>query len=179
MPDAYGIHEGRFVQELVAASAANATAVGIGVTVPEGKIWTILCAEYHPSVAETKYVHFNLVTRAINTYVITEPVSVALTAARGWPLLREGMELKLFPGESVQAVRDSATAGSSMVIAMRFLESDLPYYEYEEPQKKVVKVLRGHGSVYRSSGGISTGGTGGTSGPVERGGGGRGNPQPV
>lgn len=131
--DAYDLHEARFVQIRSASSAAGGLSVGIG-PVPEGKIWTILCAGYYPSVSETKVVWYALYTQTIN-FPVTVPQSWAATGEQ-YPALTEGMELKLYPGEYLYVYRASATAGSTMTLNVRFIESDMPLYEYVEPQER-------------------------------------------
>jgi uncharacterized membrane protein YgcG len=177
MPEAYELHEGRYIQEYVVSSAANAVLLQ-GNIVPAGKVWTILSACYFPSAAETKIIEYSVIARSSSRNAISIPVSILLDATMRLPLLTEGMELKIFPGESLYVARDSATAGSTMTLIVRFIEADLPFYAYEEPQKKVVKVSQKHGSVYRSGGGISEHGTP-SSGHGTPGGGGGGGPEPV
>lgn len=70
---------------------------------------------------------------------MTVPASIALdpsTIVLG--ALTEGTELKLFPGERLGARRIAATAGSTMYILLRFIETDLAYY-VEEDQHKVLR----------------------------------------
>ena len=177
--DAYELHEGRFLQSRGAASAANAVSVSVG-PVPAGKVWTFLAGSYHPSVAETKTAYwliYNPVTG--DEFPVTQPIAIALAALIPLPLVTMGMELKLYPGEFLFVRRDSATAGSTMDIHTRMIESDLPYYSYEEPQNKVVRKVQQHGQVYRSSGAISQ--VGGGAGPSSHGGssGGGGTSEPV
>jgi hypothetical protein len=177
MPEAYDLHDARFLMEAVANSAANAVYLAMPV-VPEGKIWTVLSASYNPDVAETKICWFVIVSRGGNNHPVTQPVSILLNPAT-LPALTMGMELRLYPGERIQIFRDSATAGSAMYLRLRYIETDLPYYSYEEPLKKVVRVSQRHGAVYRSTGGISPGGGGGGGGGVPPEGGGGGEPQPI
>jgi len=176
--DAYDLHEARFIQCPLIQSGANATDVFSG-PVPAGKVWTVLCANYYPSAAETKTIQIGILSGTGYFFPTRVPQSIALSATLFYPLLTEGMELKLYPGEKLGVYRDSATAGSTMGLIMRFIESDLPFYSYEEPQNKVVRQTFKRGSVYRASGGgISEGGKTGTGIP-DGGGGGRGGPKPV
>ncbi len=175
--DAYELHEARFVQEYAATSAANGLTLDTPV-VPAGKVRTIISASLGPSVNETQVVGFQIIGRSTYQHTVTVPVSIALTVAYMFPFLTEGMECKLFPGEKLRAFRGAATAGSTISLNVRFIESDLPFYSYEEPLNKVVKAGQKHGSQYRSSGGISIGGGGasGSGGPSGGGGGHSGEP---
>ena len=172
--DAYEIHEARFLQVYIVASAANAVQLAMSPVVPRGKIWTVLAASVWPSVAETKQVSFAIYNGA-TAFGINIPQSLPLSSSIVLGMLAAGMEIKLFPGESLYAYRDSATTGSTMHSNLRFIETVLPYYSYEEPLKKVVKQSHRHGSVYLSTGSISPGGGGGGHPPAEGGG---GEPQP-
>jgi len=172
--DAWELHEARLIQEPVALSAVDAVSIA-SLVVPTGKIWTILSARYGPSATETRTVQFGLITRAGSFQPVRAPVSIALGAVIYYPLLTEGMELKIFPGEKVSVSRDVATAGSTMLLLLRLIETDLPYYSYTEPLAKVVDQARKHGSVYRATGGVAVGGGGG--GRPEGGGG--GGPKPI
>jgi len=177
-PDAYALHEARLLQEFVRTSAVVATTVFSDV-VPAGKVWTILSASYYPDASEAKYIYFFVQGRSSAQYPITIPQTITLSPTRPFPAVTEGMEIKLFPGEYLGVTRDSATAGSSMVIRIRYIENDLPYYAYEEPLKKIVNTAKQHGSQWRAGGGISTGGPGGSPGSIPHGGGGGGVPPPV
>jgi len=135
--DAYELHEARLIQEATKTSAANALYL-LGTVVPAGKVWTILAAAYSPAVVETKVVQWSVVGKSGWQYAIQIPQSFAAIAAltRTFPLITEGLELKLYPGECLRIDRDSATAGSQMTIYYRFIETDLPLYEYIEPQER-------------------------------------------
>jgi len=179
MPEAYELHEARFIQTKLVNSAANALYAEVG-PVPAGKVWTILCAAGFPSVDETQTVWMAIFIPVGGlTFPITTPASMALkmTPPIFRPGVTEGMEIKLYPGEYLRAYRGSATAGSSIYIAVRYIESDLPFYSYEEPQNKVVRQTFKRGSVYRASGGGISERGGGSGGPS--GGGGGGGPKPV
>lgn len=128
MPDSYSVHELRLAQEYLLASAADQDAVGL-TAVPSGIIRTILQASLNPSVAETKIVWFTVQTKAGYTYPITVPTSVALTTVVTYPLLTQGLELKLLPGDILRANRDSHTAGSTITLIVRYLDSTMPLYE--------------------------------------------------
>jgi len=177
MPDAYEVYEGRFIQLSTASSAVAATTIS-SLPVPAQKVMTILAGGYYPDAAETKIVSMNIATASGSSYPIAYPVSILLNTVSRFPVVTEGMELKLFPGEYIYVTRDSATAGSIMVLQLRFVLNDLPYYAYKDPLSPTVEVNRKHGSVYRSSGGISQGGSssvpGGNLGQGKTGG-----PQPV
>lgn len=164
MPDAYTITESRFVQQQTITSAAGDVSL-VDYAVPAGKVWTILQAGYTPSAGETKVVQW-FIRRAGVNYPITLPTSIALTTITAWPAVTEGMELKLFPGEQLYVSRDSATAGSTMTLFKRYIETDLPLYEYVDPQEqlRISKFRRGiiGGAVSPQSGGrpSSLGGVG-------------------
>jgi len=177
--DAYQLHEARLLQEKVSYSGIAGLYAAVG-PVPAGKVWAILSASYSPDAAETRSVWFTIYSRASFNYAVTRPQSIALSGSIPFPMVTEGMELNLFPGETLRVYRDVATAGSVMALFVRFVESDLPFYAYDEPLKRTVVTARKHGSQYRSTGGISTGGGGGMS-PVGHGssGGGGGGSEPV
>jgi hypothetical protein len=171
--DAYDLHEGRFIQEPVTLSAADALSIS-SLVVPPGKVWTILSARYNPSATETRTVQFGILTKGGSFQPIRVPVSVALGVAIYYPLLTEGMEFKIYPGERIQAVRDVATAASTMLLLMRLIETDLPYYSYEDPLKKIIAQPFKHGSIFRGARPSVSGGGGGR--PE---GGGGGGPKPI
>jgi hypothetical protein len=172
MPEAYDLHEARFIQYLSYTTAVNGTLVLLG-PVPSGKVWTILSGSLYPSVNETQSFWWGIRNPAGTYFQITTPTSLNLNTgatAFGCPILREGMEIKLYPGEYLTGHRSSNTAGSTLSGYIRFIESDLPFYSYSEPLKKVVEASKTHGSVYRNTGGISTGGSGTSGGSIVRGG---------
>jgi len=182
VPEAYELHDGRFILDKTFTSAANAVVVDgasfPGGRVPEGKVWTILSGSYNPSALETRTVFWLILSRGSNLFPITQPVAIALSGSILLPLLTMGMEIKLFPGEWLRVTRDAATAGSTMTMILRIIESDLPFYSHEEPLKKIVKQAQRRGSVYRSSGGISIGGGMPGGGHGGEGGGGGGGAEP-
>lgn len=172
MPDAYGIQEARFIQVLFATSAAGALVQAIG-PVPAGKIWTVLQAFATNSVGaggETKYYWFAVSGDGSIYYPVTRPVSqvVDSTVAQYFPMLQEGLELKLWPHDYLAVRRDSATAGSTLSIYARIIETDMPLYTYDEPQI-VKRMTQARSSVLqRMGGGIGRGS--GAAGPVMPGG---------
>lgn len=169
MPDAYETHDARLVQETTIISAADALYVQSD-PVPANKVWTILSATYTPSVAETRVCCFERWGRSGNRYPVNFPQSIALDPSvivLGFPT--DTMELKLWPGERFGARRAAATAGSTMYLLIEWVETDLPLYEYIEPQIKK-RVARAASDVRRVLGGM--GGGGGASSPPARGGGG-------
>ena len=176
MSEAYKNEEIRLIQERVSTSAADALYINIG-TVPEGKIWTVTCFGYRPSVAETQVVSFQKVTRAGTTMALLNPISLNLNPAYA-TFIEQGMSYQLFPNEYIFARRVAATGGSTMSLWMQFIESDLPIYTYEEPQivKRTARALSNIRQ--RMSGGGSLRGGGGEA-PGGPGGGGRGRPFPV
>jgi len=178
--DAWDLHEARLIQEIAVTSGANALSV-YSALVPAGKVWSILGAACFPSVTETRTFWFAISGRSLTLFAITRPQSFAFTTAvnQQIPCLTEGMEIKLFPGERIYAFRDVATAGSTISLVCRYVESDLPFYAYKEPQKEITRAKLRHGSVYRSSGGISPSGGGGISGGGHPPGGGGGGSEPV
>ena len=176
-PEAYGLHDGRFVQEKSAQSAAVATQLQLA-PVPADKVWTIIQGAYFPDIAETRTVQFLVVTKSSWEFAISNPAAVALGPNIRLPVVTEGLELRLFPGDVLRIRRDAATALSTMIMGIRYIETDLPYYSYEEPLKKVARVTQRHGSVYRSSGGISIGGGMPGGGHGGEGGGGGGGAEP-
>jgi uncharacterized membrane protein YgcG len=179
--DAYEIHEGRFIQQRTAASAVLGTTLNLGYPGPgAGKIWTVLAADYYPDISETAVISWQIVTRIGTSFTVKTPASLALNPLLNhYGLLEQGMELKLFPGEYLMVIRATAGAGSSMIGNVRFIETDLPYYSYEEPLKKIIAQSQKHSSVLRGGGGSSGGGRGsggGGGGPI---GGGGGVPKPI
>jgi hypothetical protein len=185
MPDGYELHDARFPQIAFATSAANGLVQAIG-PVPPNKVWTILHAFATNSVGaggETQYYWFGVSSDLAIYYPITRPVNqlVDNSVAQYFPMLTEGMEIKLFPGQYIAARRAAATAGSTLIIYIRYFETDLPYYKYTEPLNKVVESKMKHGSISRAMatgavarggagfvphGGVPHGGGGGTSEPV-------------
>ncbi len=170
--DAYELHDGRFIETVGVWSAANAL-VCEGTTCPEGRIRTLLQAWATCSVGETQDYWFSIKHRDSVYYPITAPQEFIVNGAinRTVPCLREGLEIKLFPGDKLCVHRDANTVGSTLGIYTRWIETDLPYYSYVEPQNKVMRSTMKHGSTFRSSGGISpSGGGAGPPGPVGGGG---------
>lgn len=157
MPDAYELYDGKFVQTIQAVSAANALTILTTRAVPDGKIWTILGANYEPSAAETKVVAWGVYTRNAQVYPITIPQSFQYlpTLGLGFPCVREGMEIKLLPGDYLFAARDSATAGSTMAILVRFVETDMPLLRYVEPQREVPQRRVAHSTIFSASPGAA------------------------
>ena len=174
--DAYDLHEARFVQSRNVTSAANADSI-ILTAVPPGKVWTIIGSLYYPSVNETQYVSWSITSGGV-AFPVTVPVNINLYPW-AFPLVTEGMELKLYPGEYLLIQRGGHTLGSTMFAAIRYIESDLPFYAYEEPLKKVVKTSIKHGQVFRSTGGISQVSPGGGSPGESSSGGSSGGGEPV
>jgi hypothetical protein len=164
VPDGYELKDGRMISEANAFSGVGGL-TATTAAVPSEVIRTILSASYYPSAAETKTVTFYITGRGGGTFAVTIPVSIALTSAAPYPCLTEGMELKLFPGETLTVSRDSATAGSTMVLSIRYIDSDLPFYDYVEKQEAsrmarfrralVPKVIKGGGQVSIVGGGYS------------------------
>ena len=174
MPEFYELHDARFIQQGGATSAANAVAVATPPC-PAGKLRTVIGAAYIPSAAETRTVWWTRGLVGGIGFPVNNPVSLALSASIPMAASGEGIELKLFPGEVLTANRDVATAASTMAIYFKFIETDLPYYSYEEPQKKVIRQI-----VRRGSGGALSGGSSSEGGAGSRPGGGRERvPEPI
>jgi len=133
----FDLHEGRQVQNKAKTSAADALFIK-GDSVPDGKIWTIIAAALYPSVAETRVVLFERNAKDFGPYPITIPFSASLDTTIRYPMLTEGNEYLLLPGESITGRRIAATAGSTITLYFEFVESDLPYYSYIEPVRKLV-----------------------------------------
>jgi hypothetical protein len=160
MGAAYELHDGKFVQELTAISVADALYVAM-VACPVGKIRTFLQGMYYPSVAETRTITWFMVGGSGSAFPLTRPIQIALDAVSMiYPLVTEGLEIIQWPGQSIRIMRDVATAGSTMTCKLRFIETDLPYYSYVEPLKKIVQ------QVVRRSGPQIIGGRVGSSPPA-------------
>jgi hypothetical protein len=143
MPDGYGLFEGRFIQLRTAISAANALNVAL-VAVPAGKIWTVLAAALYSSIAETQDYWWAVADPTNNyNFTITFPLegTTNTALARYFPLVTEGTELKIFPGEILKGYRDAAAVGATLAIAARIIETDLPFYDYQD-QHEVARMNR-------------------------------------
>lgn len=176
----FELHEARYKQQVIAQSAVNGL-TATSPAVPANKYWTVLEACLFPSAAETRTVQWAILSGAV-LLPVTIPVAIALSSTILFPLMTEGMQLTMWPGDQLRATRDVATAGSSMTIIVRYIESDLPYYSYVEPLNKVVRAAQQHGSTYRATGALSTGAPGsGIPGVGISGGepGGRSGPEPI
>jgi hypothetical protein len=128
MPDAYEVHDAQFLQKELNTSAADALLIG-GTICPPGRCRTIVAAIAKCSVAETQDYWFSRLYQSVY-FAITTPASKTITPAvnRWAPMLLEGMEIKLYPGEYLMAQRAVATAGSTMSIEIMFIETDLQYF---------------------------------------------------
>jgi len=182
---AYDLHELRFVQVRSTVSAADAlfvlTTAGFGV-VPTNKIWTVLVAEYYPSAAETRSIVVSKYTASSGSVAIRGPQSIALSSTLKYPILTEGNQLILLPGEGLRVDRDAFTAGSTMIIRIQFVESDLPTMKYLDPQKLLSQDRRKRGFARASILGRAAaafGGHGGEGGEGGEPGGGGGGAIPV
>lgn len=132
--DAFELGEARDIQERAVTSAADAVQV-LAPAVPANKIWTILDITYFPSATETRVVAPYVYSRANVQHVVDYPVSRAINPAGvQCGLIPMGIELKLYPGERLGVWREAATAGSTMTMNFRMIESDMPLYSYVEPQ---------------------------------------------
>jgi hypothetical protein len=181
MPEAYEVHDARLILERVVVSAANALSVYTDL-VPVNKVWTVTAAALYPNVAETQVYWFSISGRSSTQFPITVPISIALAPVllKYYPCVTEGMEIKLYPGERLWGFRDAATAGSTISIVTRIIETDLPYYSYTDPLRKTLNASAKHGQAFRaSSGAVTTGGGGGAIGGGHPTGGGGGGALPV
>lgn len=165
MAEAYGLAEAQFIQWKTATSAANGLTVSAGI-VPAGKVWTVLGAYIATSVGETQDFWFSVVDK-LGSFVMPVVLPIEFTTAPAtyhhFPFVREGMEFKLFQGEQLWALRDAATAGSTITIVARIIESDMPLYEYIEPQlaKRLNQMRSEVVQRVAAAGGAGTGGGGG------------------
>lgn len=161
MPEAYELYDCKFVQWTSSTSAANALTVLCTTPVPAGKLWTIIGGVYYPSAAETRTVVFGIYNPSY-VYPITKAESWAYVGNTNLGLspVREGMEIKLYPGDYLFVARDVATAGSTMTIGFRFIESDLPLLRYVEPQRQVPSRRQAHSTGLRSTPSAGFGGPG-------------------
>lgn len=177
MPETYDLCEARLIQWRSAQSAANALSV-LSPAVPAGKVWTVLQAKGYSSVGggETQYVWFSVQRQGVG-YPITRPVQqlVNVTTDMFFPCLTEGLELKLIGGDQLAFQRAAATVGSTIVIVLSYIETDLPLYVYVEPLE-VKRNFLARSSIARIVGGRAVGGSSGS--VVDRGGG-RGPREPV
>lgn len=158
MPDAYEVYEGRFLA--VAANTSGAAALTSPLAaVPSGRVYTYLTAYLSTDDAVARNYWFAIL-RGAYYFPITIPQSftVAFGVYQDFPMLREGMEIKLFPGEQLVALRSAAGAGTTLSIIARYIDSPLPIYEEYEPQVRRAQLKK------RSTGQRSIGGGGGSSG---------------
>lgn len=176
MPESYELHEAALIQARTNTSAANALVIS-APAVPSGKVWTILEAFGTSSVAggETQYVWFAITATGGLSYPVTRPVQqlVNITTSMYFPLITEGLELKLFPGDQLSFYRAAATVGSTLLIYLRYIETDLPLYVYVEPQERKRQYMA-RTSIARALGSAASGG----SSPIVDRGGGRGPREP-
>lgn len=148
MPEAYQIHDAQFLQVASAISAADALFAAIG-PVPTGKVWTLLSVLGYCSAAETQIYWSAIQSLDGNYYPITRPASFAIAPAvsQWFSALLEGMEIKLWPKESIRMHRAVATAGSTIGIYIRYIETDLDFYVELDKHK----VLRRRGEAMKES----------------------------
>jgi uncharacterized membrane protein YgcG len=163
MPDGYEISDGRFLQYYTSTSSLNSHLVAM-TACPKNTVRTILAATLRADVDETTYLWFSILDPNLAIYSpITLPVQFATDVSENlfFPMLREGMEFKLFPGERLNGHRQAHTVGSSMIMDVRFIDSDLKYYEYKDPQSRLIQKRQQRSSNVVSgaiSGGIVRGG---------------------
>lgn len=141
MPDAYEIHDGAFLQQKTYTSAADALIATLG-PVPGGRVWSILSAYINTSVSETQDFWFALTNYYNFPVTLPQEFTTDPATAKYFPMLREGMELKLFPNEYLKGYRDAATAGSTISLVIRYIETDLQYYVELDKQKNLQRRMR-------------------------------------
>lgn len=135
MPDAYEIAEGRYI----AAHLSQSAVAGLYATLaacPANKVWTYTAVSYENDIAggETKNIWLVIVMPNGPEIPIYPFTSVTLKAGQPYGFLQQGNEVKIFPGEQLRIYRDSATAGSTLTIRGRYIESSLPIFKQYEPQ---------------------------------------------
>lgn len=136
MSDPRLLAEVRNAIDLYGGSAADALMVNLS-PVPDGKFWIVLNSCVFASVSETRTIWASVITKTANAYPILAPVSATINfSGRFYPVLEQGFELVMFPGDFLRAYRDAATAGSSIYLAARYVELDLPLYHYDDPQRR-------------------------------------------
>lgn len=164
MPDAYEITDAQFIQYPNAISGAAALSVSLPAC-PAGRVQTVLQALAYCSAQETRVYWFTVRGVDGNHYPVTAPASVTIDPAltQWYPMLREGMELKLFPGEILYAWRAAATAGSTIAIYARIIESDMPFYQeidkHKQLRRRRAATLIQKISQARGGGGATSGGS--------------------
>lgn len=158
MPEGWNLSEIRLVQNRAAVSAANALFLMIGGGVPAGKLWVITAFAYFPSVNETQIIGIGKYNgnNAVE-YPVLNPVSLVLVPHYA-TFLEQGQEFILFPSEQIIVRRGGATAGSTMNANLQFIETDLPLYEYIEPQE-VKRIGQLRSSIMRRVGGGAVAGS--------------------
>lgn len=161
MPEAHNLSDIRLSQIRSNLSAANALVVTLGYSGPaEGKLWTVTGIGYKPSVAETQVVSFEKYSAKYGaTFALLNPIEMNLNPAYG-TCIEQGQVLQLFPGDYINVRRVAATAGSTMAVYIELIETDLPLYEYTEPQM-VKRNTIARGTILRRIGGVSGGGVSG------------------
>jgi len=169
---AYDLHELRFAQTRQVTSAANSLVVNCHV-VPANKLWTILAGRYFPDASETRTVSVSKETMG-GTLPIRIPASIALSISVFYPIVTEGNQVVLLPGEYLKVERDVATAGSTMTLTIQIVESDLPTMKYHDPQKLLSQDRRKRGFASASILGSTAAAMGGHAGEGGEGGGGGG-----
>lgn len=180
MPDSYEVYEGRFINQAAIGSGVNGHVCTL-TAVPTNVVRTILSAHIDCGVSDTQNFWFAILRGSVY-YAITSPTNVALVPAvnKYHPLVREGMEVKLFPNESLCALREDHAVGSEMWLHVRYIDSPLPLYEEYEPQLRRAQIRKRGSSGQRSvGGGYGGGGEAGIIPPAPPGGGEGGGGEPV
>lgn len=135
MPDGYQLGDAHFIILNTNNSAVNGLVVASDPPVPQGKVWNILQAYAYSSIAETQNYWFSIYRHG-RPFPVTAPASAVVDPAtdKFYPCLREGLELRLYPGDTLRAYRDDHAVGSTLYIVLSYIETDLPLYTYDEPQ---------------------------------------------
>lgn len=140
---AYRLDEGRFLYDKsIASTVAGITAFDAAFVVPAGRLWTLIFASVNVDAVETR--DFTLAVYNLSRGGLTHGVAMRNAAAGNAPipLLTEGTQLLLWPGDRPQVMRSAATAGSIMTGYFRVIESDLPPLTYIDPQKLIAENRR-------------------------------------
>lgn len=141
---AYRLDEGRWLYDKSIASAvAGTSAFDSSFVVPAGRLWAVIFASVNVDMAETR--DFTLCVYNALRGSLTHGIAMRAAALAGGapiPLLTEGSELLMWPGDRPSVIRSAATAGSTMTLYLRIIETDLPPLTYIDPQKLIAQNRR-------------------------------------
>lgn len=172
--DAYRPEELRFVAEFSQASAVAGTSIDTTTfVVPSNTIRTILYASLSTDIGEARNGTFKI----IGNGVVHAVRSWAWSTNNGSPIaiLQEGNEIRLLPGDRLRLDRDVATAGSTMTLYVRYIDTIMPFQTFQDPYNPARRKSNylpnpgGGGYSGPASGGTGPGtspGSGGTGGGV-------------